>query len=232
MKSLLPYIFCIILGAVLVLWFRGCSDKACPCDGKVISTKVKSDSVTKTLPADTSSWHHLKPTDSIEGLQGGDIGKAIRTGQYRDEPKSLVHTKLTPAELSDTAQGDEVAGIYSDYLSDYHYNEDYHFSNADVHVETHISANKIDSQRVILSNIKEKIITNTITKEIPLVKHNEIYLGVSAMGNMVNPFYAFGPSLSFKTKSDRVLEAGVLYTRDNSIMYQFGIKTKISLHKN
>lgn len=247
MKSLIPYVFCVILGAVLVLWFRGCKDAPCSgTDGKVISTTVKSDSATKILPADTSAWHKPKPTtdsfdtiDSLQSLEGGDIGKAIKTGQYRDQPKSLVHTKPTPAQLSDTPQVQDIPGIVDDYLEPFDYAEDYHFNNGDVHVETHISANKIDSQRVILSNVKEKIITNTVTvtKEVQAAKHNEVWIGLDAMGNMTYPLFGFGPNLSFVTKSGKEIDAGVYYLRSDvlklptPIMIHAGIKTKITFRK-
>lgn len=110
------------------------------------------------------------------------------------------------------------------------YAETYHFPQGDVLVKT---IGLVDSQQVSLINFHKEVIntTTTIKESVNQPKHNEMYLGISTMGNMAFPFYAFGPSLSYKTKTDRVLEAGVLYTRSNSIMYQAGIKFKISLRK-
>jgi hypothetical protein len=250
-KNCFLFIAGFVAGAFL---FKGCNK---PCAGNTV-TVVKHDTtiVTIKIPDTTSSWH--KP-DAI--LEGGNIDKAIQANDYWtvDNPNDVV-TKNTHDDTIIVSSGEHLplivhSIIYGDGIGhvtrvtrdpidhgvfvtesglpnvfEKRYAETYHFPEGDVLVKT---IGLVDSQQVSLINFHKEVIntTTTIKESVGSTKHNEMYLGISAMGNMVSPFYAFGPSLSFKTKSDKVLEAGVLYTRSNSIMYQAGIKFKISLRK-
>jgi hypothetical protein len=228
-------IFLFVGGAFFGFWLKGCNGcnkpAPCPCDGKIISRIITHDTVKILIPDTASGWE--KPV-MIDPIEGGDIEKAIKTGQYSDETwGSPIHIwKISGKAVNEPEKASDYSIDTSIDNSSHLYESNYHFDNADVKVHT-VSKCPPDSQKVYLSNVKKEIITTTSTiKElITEPKRNEMYLGISAMGNMQMPFYAFGPSLSFKTKTDRVLEAGVLYTRNNSIMYQMGIKLKISFRK-
>jgi hypothetical protein len=249
-KNCFLFIAGLVAGAFL---FKGCNK---PCAGNTVTvTKHDTTIVTIKIPDTTSSWHILEGGNIDKAIQTNEYNTAIDPSKFWG-PYALTPNKEIEGTIIASSGGplplryDHICGFITDTtLPDIFktravfatesglpnvfvkkYAETYHFPQGDVLVKT---IGLVDSQQVSLINFHKEVIntTTTIKEAASSTKHNEMYLGISAMGNMVSPFYAFGPSLSFKTKSDKVLEAGVLYTRNNSIMYQAGIKFKISLRK-
>src|SRR5438067_1870547 len=121
-------IFLFIAGFVLALFlFRGCH--SCPVEKIVVRDTVKI-----PIPIDSSAWYN---PDDI--LQGGNIERANQIDSFIQYEKFPVDSEA-------------VAAAYYDYHQHRDYSNIYHLKAGDVQVDTKVSKNKIDSQRVVLRN--------------------------------------------------------------------------------
>lgn len=124
----------------------------------------------------------------------------------------------------------DTSAIISDYEKQRMYRDSQAVKNGYVLIYDTIAQNQIKG-RSFTANIKETIVTNTITNTViqQQKQRNQLYLGIGAYGNKEVPINAAGASLMLKTKRDRIYEAGAFVDWKGTVWYYGGMKFKIKI---
>jgi hypothetical protein len=91
-----------------------------------------------------------------------------------------------------------------------------------------VSQNKIQGRGVV-TDLNIPLVTKIIT--LPSLKRGQLYIGANLLGNESDPLSGYNVNLAFKTKRDRMIEAGYNQLFGGEHYYSVGIKWKISFRK-
>ncbi len=124
----------------------------------------------------------------------------------------------------------DTAAILKDYHAIRFYSDPHLTRYGIVEIQDSVSQNKIIARRVH-SDFTIPVITKTVTVTEQAKARGQLYLGLNLQGNKSDLLSAAGASLMFKTKRDKVYEAGAQIGMDGRLVYQAGLKFKISLKR-
>jgi hypothetical protein len=204
----------IVILFALLLWKWGCGgNQPCP---DILET-VKWDT-THTKIQDSSEWDVMPvPIENAGRIPNELIPKKIFAS---------VQTMPRDPGVANTVM--DTAAIVAEFLQTHDYSNSYPFENGTIVVENSVGANKLLKQRV-LPTFDVMEISKTITQSEK--KRGQVYIGVEGLGNQQTPLFGFGGSLMYKTRKDKIFEAGAVALKDNGIMYKAGIKILLSFRK-
>lgn len=203
MKNLERYGWMAIVAALIVLLFLQQCNQPAPCPGVIPG---KADTV------------YLTTTDTI---QGKPLPVAIIKKQAATYLPDTGHqpSHICPADYYE--YGCSWQSIYSDTTKTAYGN---------IVIEDTISNNLIQHRKVITNlSIPQITRVDTVHKNI-YPKTAQVYLGIDAIGASRQQLFGVGPSISFKTKKEKIITATAFFTR-NGWVYQAGYKWKLSLFK-
>lgn len=123
----------------------------------------------------------------------------------------------------------DTAAILKDYYSKVYYKDSSLTKWGAILIMDTITKNRI-AGRSVITDFTIPVVTNTITKSIEQKKRNQVYIGLNLQGKADDYLFAAGPSLMFKTKSDKAFEIGALFNKGGYMTYQAGLKWNISFH--
>lgn len=200
------YQLLILILLLLLLWQWHCGGgKACP----AITETVRVDTVIR-VRVDSSAWTKPQPI-------------VVRPGKI-PQPQVIILPGTTDTVWTFV----DTAAIISDYYVVADYDTTYKFPEADIKVQSSVSENRLQLQRV-LPTFRIPEITKTITQAEK--KRGQVFIGVEAFGGPQEPLFGGGASLMYKTKGDKVYEVGPVLFKDQPLMFKAGAKFLISFRK-
>lgn len=149
---------------------------------------------------------------------------------YRVEIPEDNDSLILAAAIKDgliSAQSDSLS-VLRDYLTTRYYDDSFAVQYGKVRVQDTVFANSIVG-RGVSTSFNVPVITKTFTIEAR--KRNVVLFGVGLMGNKISPLYGAELSLDFKTKKDKIYEAGAVLLRGGELYYKAKLLIPISLRK-
>lgn len=159
--------------------------------------------------------------------------------QYIPEPFAVyLKGKQLPAErifdtlyLPELVSDSECVAYYNqlkDYFSrQYLYTDTVRNKYGYMAINDTVTQNKIAGRGTSM-NFTVPEITHTITLTQP--KRNQVYIGANLLGSAKDPLRGYNVNLSFKTKQDRMIEAGYNQLFNSENFFSLGLKWKISFN--
>jgi len=201
------YQLVIVALILLLLWKWNCAGgRSCP----PITTTIKTDTLWKEQPKDSSNWSKPEPAK-------------VTTGKI-PEPRIVI--REVPGQAPDTFFVDvDTGAILADYYARADYDTTYKFPGGNIQVQNVVFQNRLQLQRV-LPTFNTMEVTTTITKAEK--KRRQFFLGLNGYGGKQYPLYGAGLSITYKDRKDRMYEVGPVLFKDQPVMIQAGAKFLIS----
>lgn len=161
---------------------------------------IKRDTTVKTV--------YVKTTDSF----------------YREVPKPY---RIVDSFIAFEVQSVDTLTILRDHFASVFYIDSIETKYGKVKISDTLSKNRLIGRGVV-TDFTIPHTTTTITNTVQQ-KTTQLYAGLNLQGSKENILSGIGGSLMLKTKQDRIYEVGALIGPDGRLIYQAGIKFKISL---
>lgn len=194
--------------AIGYFFFHNCN-KSKPCPEVKVEQTTKTDTSKTAAPNDSSEWH--APV----------MSKLRRRGDFKSQYTPI--TEIPPTPAGDYLNfNDDVSDVVTDYYTERHYSDTNHLKEADVIVQNTVSENKLQQQRVLLQNLKQTVITNTVTKvvtEAPKRKAR-LYWDLTTITDRDVNINAAGGGLMLQFRDTRALQVNYLYQFNKSYPWQ------------
>jgi len=211
----------VITALLIIIFWQQCNIPDChpePGEGQTHDTiRIILKDTTKSTPQPIAI---IKPLVTLSLSKGNHLQPYTPTNTTTPqdyEPATTCHPELVEGQQPEEPCSYQV--IYSDTITK---------PFGSIIIDDTVSGNRLTGRTVTTSITSEKI-TITKVKEVPQ-RRTQLYAGINIYGNQAEPLYGLGPSIILKTKKDKAISAGAIYTASGWV-YTAGYHFKLSFRK-